>query len=47
MLNPYAQTFMIATRTEHVPPPRLVAARDEKPRRKFRLFRRAAEPAKS
>ena len=41
MINPYAQAFMIAARTEVRAAPRLTAARDAKPQRKgFRLFRR-------
>ena len=40
MINPYAQTFMIATRTDYVAPQRLRAVPD-KPRRRVRLFRRA------
>ena len=47
MINPYAQAFMIAARTDHFTQPRLRAARDEKPRRKFRLFRRGGEASKS
>ena len=45
MINPYAQAFMIAARTDHVAPPRLRAAKEDTPRRKFRLFRRAAAVA--
>ena len=44
MINPYAQTFMIAARQDHVAPPRLRAAPETKPRRRFRLFRRAEDP---
>ena len=41
MINPYAQSFMIATRTDHVAPPRLTRVRDVEPtRRRLRLFRR-------
>ena len=43
MINPYAQTFMIAARTDRIAPPRLQAAKDTRPRRRFRLFRRAAD----
>ncbi|MDJ0826501.1 MAG: hypothetical protein QNJ16_13440 [Rhodobacter sp.] len=39
MINPYAQTFMIAARTDRIAPPRLREAQDAKPRRRFRLFR--------
>jgi hypothetical protein len=43
MINPYAHTFMIATRSHYVAPPRLRAASDASPaKRRFRLFRRAA-----
>ena len=41
MINPYAQTFMIAARTDRIAPPRLRPARAPKTRGKFRLFRRA------
>ena len=44
MINPYAHTFMIATRSNHVAPPRLRAAQSPTPaKRRFRLFRRAAK----
>lgn len=41
MINPYAQAFMIASRTEHLVSPRVFAARDVATRgRGLRLFRR-------
>ena len=47
MINPYAQAFMIAARTDRIAPPRLRAARDAKPReRRFRLFDREAKPSR-
>ncbi len=45
MINPYAQSFMIAARQDHIAPPRLRAVKDTKPRRRFRLFRRSAAEA--
>ena len=45
MINPYAQTFMIAARTDRIAPPRLREAKDAKPQRRFRLFRRSADVA--
>ncbi len=41
MINPYATSFLIATRQEPYVKPRLTAARDPKPgKRPFRLFGR-------
>ena len=42
MINPYAQTFMIATRMDYVARPRILAARDPETGKRFRLFRRSA-----
>ncbi len=44
MINPYAQAFMIAARTEYVAPPRIRSAQD-KPKGKLglRLFRRVVQ----
>lgn len=39
MINPYATSFMIATRQDYNPRPRLTAVRDTKPfKRGFRFF---------
>ena len=49
MINPYAQTFMIASRMDHAVAPRLAEVRDVKPaRRGLRLFRlkRLIDPAR-
>ena len=44
MINPYAHSFMIATRTDHIAPQRIFAARDVTMRKKglqfFRKLRR-------
>ena len=41
MINPYAQSFLIATRNEPFETPRLRPMSFPKPRRGFRLFRRS------
>ncbi len=38
MINPYATTFMIATRQDYNPRPRLTAARNAKPAKRGFLF---------
>jgi len=44
MINPYAQAFMIAARTEYVAPPRIREAQEQpKGKRRLRLFRRATQ----
>jgi len=39
MINPFAQSFLIATRNEPFETPRLRPTKSSKPRRGFRLFR--------
>jgi len=45
MINPYAQSFLIATRTEPVAPARLRPTKAPKTRRGFFLFRRSKPTA--
>ena len=41
MINPYAQSFLIATRNEPIAPVRLRPAKAPKVKRGFRFFRRS------